>query len=789
MPGGRAKRGRAPRGDAAAAGAAAAAAADADADADAAPPGGMTALHRWRSPPWAVSTVAALAACPDGSAVAAAYEDGRVEVWHLSYLCRLMAVPGWEGADLSSLAWAHDVVARRWRLFAGSLDGAVYEVDFERQALAHASDSYGGAVWALVAAPPAPAGGASAGGGAGHELVAACDDGSLRVLRVHGGVAGCEYVRALAKAEGRTLAAAWHPDGGAVVSGGSDGCIHAWDYATGRELMRITAAVRSASPPCIWALTVLPDGTVVSGDSEGATAFWEGRFGTLLSRLQQHAAGVMAVAASADGSMVFSAGVDPRVAVFRRVDDAASGATRWAYLAHKSPHTHEVRALAAAPRGGGADELLLSGGADGQLVLYPALRVLQEHPVRLTKAPQAPLLQLAPSAPGGAPRLLVAQRRTLSLWRLGRAAPGAAAPLAAAPLAAAEGGPRGGGAAPDHSDQGAEEGDPLDLSEGPSCLAELRLRGPRHAACAAAAPDGRRVAVSSAAGVRLFEIEDAPGGGAAVRRVAPHRPDAGGSDDEGEDGGGGGAPPPPAVCMEFAADGGALFCADAAGVPAVSALVASPDGRWLAAACGGGVRLLELTAAGGLAPAGPLLLLGDASARDAPPVTALAWSPDSSLVAVATAADAVAAYSVATRAPTPWSATNRRALSKLLRLLPGTVEGLSFEPGGGAGGGEGGEAPPLSVLVRSAGGVCHVDLLAPLSAARALDGKRRRGPAKPRPGERASVAGLNGRVLPLESPCLFLGFTGRAAAVLVEKPWEDVLAALPPPLLRHRYGT
>lgn len=156
------------------------------------------------------------------------------------------AIPGWEGAELSSLAWARDALGRRWRLFAGSLDGSIYEVDFESQRVAHASDSYGGAVWALAAAPAA---GAQAGGGGGggvgdkaggaggeeggHDLVAACDDGSLRLLRVNGGVSGCEYVRPLAKAEGRALAVAWHPGGGAVVSGGSDGCIHAWDVKTG----------------------------------------------------------------------------------------------------------------------------------------------------------------------------------------------------------------------------------------------------------------------------------------------------------------------------------------------------------------------------------------------------------------------------------------------------------------------------------------------------------------------------------------------------------------------------
>jgi len=139
----------------------------------------------------------------------------------------------------------------------------VYEVDFGSQQLLHASDSYGGAVWALAAAPRTTAASAGAGAGAangfvggkggytkagrggdgdgdggdedegGQYLVAACNDGSLRVLRVVPGAAGCEYVRSLSKVEGKVLSMAWHPEGRALVSGGSDGCIHVWEYRTG----------------------------------------------------------------------------------------------------------------------------------------------------------------------------------------------------------------------------------------------------------------------------------------------------------------------------------------------------------------------------------------------------------------------------------------------------------------------------------------------------------------------------------------------------------------------------
>ncbi len=83
--------------------------------------------------------------------------------------------------------------------------------------------------------------------------------------------------------------------------------------AAGNELRRITVGTSSVAPPCVWALTVLPDGTIVSGDGDGAVQFWDGVHGTLLSRQQQFAADVLALSASSDGRSVWAAGVDPRV--------------------------------------------------------------------------------------------------------------------------------------------------------------------------------------------------------------------------------------------------------------------------------------------------------------------------------------------------------------------------------------------------------------------------------------------------------------------------------------------
>lgn len=479
---------------------------------------------------------------------------------------------------------------------------------------------------------------------------------------------------------------------------------------------------------------------------------------------------------------------------------------------------------------------------------------------------------------------MLAQGKRVTLWRLGRAAPRAAG--AALPSDAANA----------HGPDQEQEGEYLDLSEAPACIAELRLKGSRHVAAATAAADGSCVAVSDASGLRLFRVEGAGSGAGDVeiRRVEAkigHQQGVRGA----AIGAGTAAAPPPAVCMAFAADGGSVFCADAgacvrrvdaqtglvvdslqldvaglqplataraasaaaaagsisdtdsddsdsengeraapagrrrrrgtaagaaggprtaagAARPSVSHLVASPDGRWLAAASSTGVTLIELRASPGdaeaspgdgdmspgekMAIAGPLLLLGDADA----PVTAVDFSPDSSVLAVSNAADGLAAYSVATRAPTQWSADHWDPLSKLLAHLPGTIEGLSFDPAAAAapdevagtaasqqGKGSSGSRG-VSLLVRSAGGFCHVDMAALLSAD-VLSAKRRRGPFKPRPGSQASAIGLNGRVLPLDSPVLFVGYIGERSALLVERQWEEVVAGLPMPLCRHRYGT
>ena len=73
----------------------------------------------------------------------------------------------------------------------------------------------------------------------------------------------------------------------------------------------------------VWALAMLPNGQqLVSGGSGGRLQFWDTRTGTLLQGFAEHTADVLAVAVAPDGEAVFAAGIDQRIALFKRVAPA-----------------------------------------------------------------------------------------------------------------------------------------------------------------------------------------------------------------------------------------------------------------------------------------------------------------------------------------------------------------------------------------------------------------------------------------------------------------------------------
>eukprot|EP00879_Flechtneria_rotunda_P030344 GHRR01032967.1.p1 GENE.GHRR01032967.1~~GHRR01032967.1.p1 ORF type:complete len:430 (+),score=210.10 GHRR01032967.1:1511-2800(+) len=429
-------------------------------------------------------------------------------------------------------------------------------------------------------------------------------------------------------------------------------------------------------------------------------------------------------------------------------------------------------------------------------MLYSVPRFLKEHPIRQSKAPQAPLLQLSTACRPVV--LLQAYQQELRLWQLGRAV------AKQLPQAGCQ-----------HL-----EGDPWDLAALPSQLAVISISSNQHIAAAALAPDASAIAAADSSKLRLFRVtaaaEDAssdshPTATAVQIQKVKVQQDLGA----------------PAVCCKFSSDSKHLLAATGFGsivavdsstgevtasvqlwqqsssssntskagaaavgqqkqqkqqqqwcaaltpyAPAVSHIAVAPNGQLIAVATAGGVKLLSVPQ---LQHREQLMLVGDAA-----PITAIAFSCNSKFIAVATAANAVTAYSADTGMPTQWTLDNHTALAEMLQQLPGSVTGLAFNPA---------PAQALSLLVHSAGGLCHLNMSVPLTPPKALKQPRKcLNPALPQVDSLTEV-GRNGRLLKLQHCCLLLDYISQHEALLLEKPWQDVLQQLQPPLYRHRYGT
>ena len=164
---------------------------------------------------------------------------------------------------------------------------------------------------------------------------------------------------------------------------------------------------------------------------------------------------------------------------------------------------------------------------------------------------------------------------------------------------------------------------------------------------------------------------------------------------------------------------------------------------------------------------------------DGSPVVALTFSPAGDTLVVATASKDIQLFDVESGKPSWRASVPGPLLPERLRLLPGHMCALSMDPSRGL----------SAVLAHTQHAMCHLDLTRPLSAdvGTAPHKRRRVNLMPPRAG--APAAGdTNGRVIPLEHPCLFAGHIHAAAALLVERPWDSILRSLPPPLLRHRFG-
>lgn len=283
------------------------------------------------------------------------------------------------------------------------------------------------------------------------------------------------------------------------------------------------------------------------------------------------------------------------------------------------------------------------------------------------------------------------------------------------------------------------EGDPLELMTPPTHVLQINTNAPQHLTCSAISPSGSIVAASDCSKLRLFVLTQQD----AERATGCATPGTSGqqagsvlgvkrlklSTDV-----------PPATCMVFSSDSQTLYCSDGHGCiravdlsdgsilasstisqhhepklrhqvpsqqteqeqhtaemqqrhtstshcplvantccPAVTHMAVAPNGRSLAAVTRTHIEIFELP---GLTRPRKLMLLGASTHLDQvkPPVTCLAYTPDSSIIAVVNAANSLATYTADTCRITDWTKANHETLDDVLDKIPGYLLGLSFKP-------------------------------------------------------------------------------------------------------------
>ncbi|KAH7327125.1 WD40-repeat-containing domain protein [Rhexocercosporidium sp. MPI-PUGE-AT-0058] len=445
-------------------------------------------IHRCRFVPFPPSTINALAfthshiskdqkTAPPRLAVGRA--NGDIEIWNPlrgSWLQETI-IHGGKDRSIDGLVWTQDpneevngkAFIGKSRLFSVGYTTTVTEWDLRTgRPLRNASGNHG-EIWCIAAQPSAT--GATSGTWEGQSLIAGCTDGALVLYTTKDDDLQLQRILVRPSAKKAKIISITFQNRNIVVAGCTDSVIRIYDIRTGTLLRSMTLGSGPKGGPkeiIIWCVKVLKDGTIVSGDSTGELKIWDGITYTLRQRIKSHEQDVLSLAASADGSAIFSGGMDRRTVTYK---PEGKGKPRWAEVTHRRFHNHDVKAMASFE--GNGMSVVVSGGPDASPIITPLGQFGFENQRSLPFLPQE-------LAIGSSPRrrlVLGWWEREVHIWRVNKTA------------------------IPSSDD---DEEKPA--AKGRKLVAKILIKGEANITSATLTADGSLLAVSTTAEIKVFQL-------------------------------------------------------------------------------------------------------------------------------------------------------------------------------------------------------------------------------------------------------------------------------------------
>ncbi|PMD33915.1 WD40 repeat-like protein [Hyaloscypha variabilis F] len=372
-------------------------------------------IHRCRFVPFPPSTINALAfshshiskdqkAAPPRLAVGRA--NGDIELWNPQGGAWLQEtiIRGGKDRSIDGLVWTQDpneevdgkTFIGKSRLFSIGYTTTVTEWDLAKgRPLRQASGNHG-EIWCIAAQPPLSKSEKAATPGQleGQRLIAGCTDGALVLYSTEDEDLQLQRVLVRPSAKKAKVISVVFQNRNIVVAGCTDSTIRIYDIRTGAVVRNMTLGSGPKGGPkeiIVWAVKVLRDGTIVSGDSTGEIKIWDGKLHTLRQRIKSHQQDILSLATNFDGSAIFSGGMDRRTVVYKPI---GKGKSRWAEVAHRRFHTHDVKTMASFE--GSGLSVIVSGGPDASPTVVPLGQYGFENQRSLPFFPQDTLIRSAP---------------------------------------------------------------------------------------------------------------------------------------------------------------------------------------------------------------------------------------------------------------------------------------------------------------------------------------------------------------------------------------------------------